>query len=379
MKIICFPADLTGCGHYRMIWPAAVMQQGALPGWEVLVVPPDRRGAAIQAKMSDETVIDVTFPPCDVMVFQRVTHNYLAQAIGVIRSKGVRVIHDIDDDLETIHPGNPAWAMLHPNKNAKPGSPDAKHSWKNCQLACANASLVTVSSDALLKRYGYRHGAVLRNHIPEHFLSIPWQDSDVVGWGGSVHSHPDDITQVGSTIARLVRDGIPYRQVGPVQGVQRALRLDTVPEHTGVVEQDDWPYALAELGIGIAPLADTAFNAAKSWLKPLEYAAVGVPSVISPRAEYRRIAKLGIGDLADKPADWYRKIRRLALDSKYRADRALEARAAACNLTIQGNVNLWIEAWTGAPALARPSQAPMALDPSIFGTTSSAHTSSMSP
>ena len=58
------------------------------------------------------------------------------------------------------------------------------------------------------------------------------------------------------------------------------------------------PY-VAKLGIGVAPLADTKFNAAKSWLKMAEMAALGVPCVVSPRAEYMRLHEQWIGSLAE--------------------------------------------------------------------------------
>ena len=59
--------------------------------------------------------------------------------------------------------------------------------------------------------------------------------------------------------------------------------------------------SVAELGVGLVPLLDSAFNRAKSWLKGLEYAALGVPFVASPTPEYVKLAGLGAGLLADDP------------------------------------------------------------------------------
>src|SRR5689334_24701002 len=63
--------------------------------------------------------------------------------------------------------------------------------------------------------------------------------------------------------------------------IRRPPRSTLFPYTTLFRSFDAWPRALSALGIGLAPLADSTFNRAKSWLKPLEMAAVGVPCVMS--------------------------------------------------------------------------------------------------
>lgn len=346
MKIGVFPADTSGCGHYRLIWPAFALQD---KGLSVEVVPPNKRDGMFTGVVENGKLLDVRIPDFDVMVFQRVTHRYLAQAIRIIREKGVAVVVDIDDDLEAIHPKNPAWNLLHPNNYAN--EQVAQHSWRWARLACESATFVTVSSDALLRRYApHGRGVVIRNYVPEEFLTVPHESSAIVGWGGSLHSHPDDVPMLGTSIATLQREGIEFRVIGPGTGVRQALSLETEPRATGSVEMESWPAALAQLGVGVAPLAyRTRFNAAKSWLKPLEYASVGVVPVMSPGVEYRKIQKMGVGVLADKSRDWVNTIRRFVRNETLREDTALQVRAlVAEKLTVQQNAYRWEEAWTNA-------------------------------
>jgi hypothetical protein len=105
---------------------------------------------------------------------------------------------------------------------------------------------------------------------------------------------------------------------------------------------------LARIGIGITPLADTAFSAAKSWLKPLELSACGVPWVASPRVEYRRLHQLGAGLLADKPNDWYRKVKLLAGSEAARAELSAAGRAVAQGLRLETHAWEHLEAWERA-------------------------------
>lgn len=344
MKVYVFPADLEGCGYYRLIWAARHLAE---TGHAVEVVDPKKRGDHLRASLNaDGQIVDVNFPrDADVIVLQRITHSKLIEAVRVMRTQGVAIVIDMDDDLAAIDPRNPAFMAMHP---AYGYSKD--HNWQNTQRVCEVATFVTTSTPALLRRYApHGRGTVLYNCVPERYLKIDREDTDLVGWGGSVHSHPNDLQVTGPAISQVVREGVRFRIVGPVKGAREALQLDADPEATGPRAMlTEWPEALAELGVGIAPLEDTRFNAGKSWLKPLEYAAVGVVPVMSPRAEYADIHSRGVGLLAAKPRDWVRTIRRLTRDAGERRELSAQAREFAARWTIEGNAHRWWDAWSEA-------------------------------
>jgi hypothetical protein len=325
-----------------MIWPG---QHLAAAGHDVDVVQAkDRR---VRLVMENDTVKDVLVD-ADVVVLQRITHNYMAQAVGVMRAKGITVIVDVDDDLSSIHPSNPAWAVHRPGAGL--------HSWHNLAAACRDASLVTVSTPALLDVYA-RHGrgAVLPNYLPDQYYGLSRADSDVVGWPASFHSHPNDAEVVGGAVARLVDEGAEFVMRGDSTGAGRSFGLAADPAG-GAVPIEEWPAAVAQLGVGIAPLADTKFNAAKSWLKPLEMSACGVPWVASPRAEYRRLHELGAGVLADRPRTWYREVQRLRQSPGLRQELSEAGRAVAEGLRLRDHAWRWAEAWERAYDLDRATR-----------------------
>lgn len=355
MKVYVFPADLFGCGHYRMIWPAQALRA---EGHDVEIMFPNTKTnafgqkiAGLRAVMEGDRLVDVQYPrDADVIVFQRPTHRQLSQAVPLLREKGVAVVIDMDDDLSSINPRNPAYAQVHPRNEHI-----TQHSWHNAERACRDATMVTLSASKLIERYG-SHGRyrILHNYVPGAYLDVEHEDSTTVGWAGSVHSHPDDLQVVGPSMARLIREGVPFLNVGTGTGVQDALGTTEEINSSGLVELDNWPSAVTRLGIGIAPLADTIFNAGKSWLKPLEYTATGVPWVASPRAEYRRLHRLGIGLLAQRPKDWYRQVRRLVNDESLRLEMSAAGREVVReHLVVEDNAWRWAEAWSEAVEIQR--------------------------
>jgi hypothetical protein len=298
-------------------------------------------------------MVDVQIPAdADLMVFQRVSHRHIAQAIKLIRAKGVAVVVELDDDLSCIDPRNPAFELLQPGGKGAHG----EHSWHNLMDACRDATMVVTSTPALQRRFAsHGRGAVFENYIHARLLQIPRVDHDVIGWAGSVHSHPGDLQVMGSSANRLAQGGAEFMNIGNGIGVKEAWSLpEGTPLHcSGVTDVFEWPDYVAKLGIGVAPLADTKFNAAKSWLKMAEMAAVGVPCVVSPRAEYMRLFREGIGMAVEKPNQWYNALNRLRTDVPLREDMSAAGRAIMGGYTIEGNAWKLAEIWADAVALQR--------------------------
>lgn len=355
MKVVLYPADDQGCGAFRMTWPGRIL---AAAGHNVVVRPPKERD--LKLRMDGERVVEVLgLDDVDVVVFQRLTHSWMAQAVRKLRERGIAVVVDVDDDLTTIHPRNPAYAAMHPSKEGKKIDGEIRrHSWTNLSMACRDATLVTTSTPALLEVYA-RHGRghVIYNYLPDHYYGLPRADNDAVGWPAALVSHPDDPSAVCGSVARYVADGGTFRVVSDPMGVGAAFGLQgAVQGLSDNVPLMDWPKAVAGIGIGIAPLSDTRFNRCKSWLKPLELSACGVPWVGSPRAEYERLNRMGAGVLADTSRRWYRELSRLSRSPELRAEMSEAGRSVAESLRMEQNAWRWLDAWSRASDLQHGRQ-----------------------
>jgi hypothetical protein len=332
-----------------MIYPASIL---ASQGHDVTILTPgERDGFKAGVDAAGNIVrVDGIPPGTDVLIMQRVAHGVLARAIPVIRKMGVAVVVDMDDDLSTIHPSNPAFAGLHPR---------AAHdfSWVSAANACRDATMVTTTTRALEKRYTPRTRVtrVIDNYVPDHYHSIPHTDvGSEFGYPGSLHSHPDDVPLLGHAPRTLADEGFTFRVVGDGAGFDRALGLEFEPPATGGLPLDEWPQAVSELGVGVAPLAQSAFNDGKSRLKVLEMSALGVPWVASPRVEYERFhRRTGVGFMAKRPRDWLRALRTLMTSEALRREQAEMGWAATQSLTYGGNSWRWMEAWSHAVDVQR--------------------------
>jgi hypothetical protein len=325
-------------------------------GYDIELRPPDRRDIKLKVtgdrRDRDAYVEDVLDVEADVVVFQRITHRFMTQAIPIMRAKGIAVVVDIDDDLTSVHPRNPAYDGYHPRnewrQNRRTGE-YSRNSWHNLTAACREATLVTVSTPALLDVYAkHGRGHVIYNHLPQHYYGVPHEDSDLIGWPAALTSHPDDPGALGGSVARLCDGLAGFQVIGDPTGCGAAFGAGRDPLGHDPVDVMDWPAAVAELGIGVCPLADTKFNRAKSWLKPLELSALGVPWVGSPRVEYERLHKLGCGVMAGTPNRWFKELRKLRDNPGLRKDLAEAGRAVAEGLRLEANSWRWIEAWEKA-------------------------------
>lgn len=346
MKVYVVPSDAFGCGHYRLIWPANVLQR---EGADIAILPP-KRDSGFMVKVEDrpdgtQTLVSTRVPEdADVIVLQRPGHPLQPQLIRMLRSNGIAVVVDMDDDMSSIHPDNIAFHTYRPSSHSP-------LSWKWALESCKVATLVTASTKSLLKVYA-RHGrgVVLDNYVPEAYLRWDKPEAGTFGWAGTTKSHPNDLQITGNAVARLMGEGFSFKVVGGRSKVKECLRLKEAPAVTGSIPLVDWARYIGEhLDVGMAPLAPTSFNTSKSRLKGIEYMAVGVPWVGSPREEYRRLHReSGCGLLADTPKEWYSQLKRLLTDEVLRKEQTEAGREFMKTQTYQANAWRWAEAWTRA-------------------------------
>lgn len=360
MKIRIFPGDQTGCGFYRCMEPGRVVSElSADVEVEYVYHELDDGGleVTLAGRLGNERVVGVRDPECDVIVLQRPAHRHLVESIPHIQRYGTAVVVDFDDDFDSLHPRNQAYPAYDPEHN-----PLQNKIW--AKLASSLADLVTVTTPALAKTYG-EHGrvAVLRNYVPESYLTVKpfWPEEYAtkrphIGWAGNPFSHPGDLEVMGSAIHDLTFDRrARFCTIGSAKtgDIVSARHPKAIPWS----KLSDYPALTASFDVGVVPLADTKFNRAKSWLKGLEYAALGVPFVASPTQQYKALAEFGMGDTVRTTTRnsraWTDALLRFVEDEEYRQLRSEEGRILAGQFTYEKNGFEWLQAWGNALSMRR--------------------------
>lgn len=347
MRVLVVPAGSDASAHLRLIWPADACHNNDL---DVRVAGLDWR---LEAHVDSRGRVQaVRAPDVDVIVFQRVQKRMLAEAIPFLQQQGVAVVVDVDDDFTCMDPANAAFDRLNPNRAAT-DAPDVNWAWAG--VACRHADAVTVTTAALAARYGgHGRAVVVPNCMPFTFpCDGPRLAEHRIGWTGTVRSHPNDLPVVGVGVARVLRDlGQQFYVVGDGIDVARQLGIaeDQVVASGMVLLSAYYPTVAASLTIGVVPLADTKFNAAKSALKLLELSSLRIPAVVSPTPDNMRLVEAGMGMAARKPKEWHRHLMRLATDPGYYDEVADRSWQAAQAWTVQANWSAWRDAWGKAHA-----------------------------
>lgn len=336
MRVSLHPCDRGGCGWYRLLFPAEVL---AAEGHDIVVA--DELDATHQADGRPFRVhLDA-----DVVVLQRPLQRQMVEAIEVMQRHGVAVVVEVDDDFHALPKGHGAR-----RGTSVANDPDYNRRW--LRVACEQADLVTVTTPALAERYG-AHGrvVVVPNLVPASYLSVPSRhrtEAPTVGWTGSVRTHVGDLDVMGGVVPGVLAEtgarfvswgaGLTEQALG-VKG-----RVRPWADLRGA-----YPRQVADLDVGVVPLADNAFSRAKSALKGTEYAALGVPFVTSPRADYLRLFRgHGVGILAETPDEWRTELVHLLSSPDLRAEVAATNREAVSTLTYEEHAGDWWRAWRSA-------------------------------
>jgi len=322
-----------------MIWPAQALQA---EGKDIVIQKRPR--ILTDQSFNPPKILDVQLPPrTEAIVFQRPGSYQISQIIPILRARGIKVIIDMDDDLETIHKLNPAHSYYDPESSPH-------RNWKWVKKACDLADVVTATTESLLDKYATKaEGVLIPNCIPQRFLEIEKKPNETVtvGWAGWVLTHPNDLQVThGAVNEALSKQNARFMAIGD-KDIFNKLQIRNRAPHVFEpgVSFDEYPEVVSKLDIGLVPLADTPFNHGKSWLKALEYASLGVAPVVSPTPDNLKLVEQGAAYVARSPKAWRDCVRTLILNEEERLDLIKRARIFAEQWTVEANAWRWWQAW----------------------------------
>jgi glycosyltransferase involved in cell wall biosynthesis len=268
----------------------------------------------------------------DVFFTQRAAVGSLDLAKRLVahcRRHGMALVYDIDDNLfepSQDHAELDAIARMKPI----------------CRYLAGNASEAWVSTFHLGRYVSRLNGRtwVAPNAYDEALWGEPKTPSNPAGqcrilYAGTA-THAADFELVQPALAQLKKKYDERLRVSLLGISTRSydepwidrVSLQTPAPHIYPVFADCAKRTL-DYDIGLAPLVDDEFNRAKSAIKLLEYAALGLACVASDAGEYRDFIQHGVSGLLvrNSTEDWINALDRVIADERFRQQLQSGARA----------------------------------------------------
>lgn len=323
------PADLYGCGHYRVMQPfLAMKEKGLIDG-------------AISTGLMHVTDLERYNP--DTIILQRQIGDERLEAMQRMKkfSQAVKV-YELDDYLPNL-----------PLKSVHRASMP-KDILRSLRQGLNFVDRFVVSTEALAEAFSGLHGEII---VMENRLPISWWQGlqtqrnqgkkPRVGWAGG-SSHTGDLELI-LDVVRDLADEVEWVFFGmcPEQ-----LRPYVHEFHEGVAI-DEYPAKLASLNLdlGLAPLEINLFNECKSNLRQLEYGACGIPIICTDIRPYRDGLQQGLPVtlVKNRYKDWVDAIRAHIndLDATAKLGDKLQQHVQQ-NWMLEGkHLEQWRDAWLG--------------------------------
>jgi glycosyltransferase involved in cell wall biosynthesis len=324
----------TANAHYRAILPMLELERR---GHAVLWPGRHDYGALLQG-----------VPEWDLLHVQQFIGPDDLDTVQRLRSHGVAVVWDTDDDALAVPKGSDTWKRLG-------GRRGIKRVFERTVAMGRAAHLLTTTSEPLAERYraaGVEHVVVIENFLAPRPLERAGRRRPGVAIGCVAASeHVGDLEAL--RIAKVLKAILRAHPQATVTALGVDLRLDDPRyAHHPKVPLERLRELVLGFDIGIAPLVDTPFNRARSNVKLKEYAEAGAAWLASPVGPYAAMGEAQGGLLVDD-GGWHEAIDALVRDPVRRSELARRGRAWAATQTIRQGGDRWEAAFRAAVVRAR--------------------------
>lgn len=327
--VLVHPADLMGCGNYRVIQPFLSMKREAM------------LDGAMSTGLMHVTDLERYNP--DAIVLQRQIGEERLEAMQRMqRFSQAFKVYELDDYLPNL-------PLKSAHREAMP-----KDIVRSLRRGLSFVDRFVVSTQALAEALDNMHGEIV---VRENRLPVNWWSGlqtqrrqsakPRVGWAGGA-SHTGDLELIADVVRDLA-DEVEWVFFGMCPD---KLRPYIHEYHEGVVIEE-YPAKLASLNLdlGLAPVELNLFNECKSNLRQLEYGACGIPIICTDIRPYRegQQAGLPVTLVKNRYKDWVDAIRMHIndLDATARMGDELQAKVLA-DWMLQGeHLIKWRDAWVG--------------------------------
>jgi hypothetical protein len=266
----------------------------------------------------------------------------MPESIRRAREAGQIILCDVDDDLWHIPDWSPTHKSHHPlNRKVRSYDLDAI----NGNIEASDGVLCSTSylADIVREQVPSATVHVMRPGInPAVYKPRVTGERLRVGWMGGMSHHLPHLRTMQIALDVLERYDAEFMMLGKIDGDNSEFLLSEIPCAKGAMPWgpiDELPEKLRHIDIGIIPRVPSNFNEGQSVTSGLQYAAAGIPFLVSPSAEYEGLSDVGAGKICRTIDDWRRELSDLLEFEDHRtseAELAKECVAEAFGLKATG-------------------------------------------
>jgi hypothetical protein len=270
MKIGVLVKPTISNAAYRALGPMLALGQR---GHEIVLVKRPEDG-----RFSLRELLD-----CDVVhVYRGLEDPQLPKSVTELRRRGVAITWDDDDDARLIPSDAPGYKSQY-------GGLNLQRLVRRQAALTSKADVLTTTTQVLADLFGRSFDGpieVIESYLDSSQYARNGQKHEgvTIGWVASLE-HVTDVRMLDVT--SMLRNVLARDEQVRVITIGIKLDLDS-DRYTNIkrVEFPDLSKFIAQLDIGIAPIADHPMSYARSNIKVKEYAGAGVPWVASARGSY---------------------------------------------------------------------------------------------
>ena len=270
MKIGVLVKPISSNAIYRAVGPLYAL---ARRGHDVVLVKRDFDGKFSPRELAG----------CDVVhVYRGCDDPQVLPCVTALWRRGIAITYDDDDDARLIPSDSPGYKSHY-------GGLNTQKAIRQQIALTAKADVLTTTSRPMADLFGKHFDGpieIIENYLESYQYARSQQKRDgvTIGWVAAREHMADvrllDVTSILRNV--MVRD--EHVRVTTV-GVKLDIDSDRYT-HVPRIEFPELSKFVAQLDIGIAPIADHPMSYARSNVKVKEYAAAGVPWAASARGPY---------------------------------------------------------------------------------------------
>ena len=353
MNVLAYISGYDGCGYYRVQLPAKFLN----------------KYGDFHFKISTQ-YLNKDIDWADIVVLQKQTNQKALPFIQYAKSKGKKIITEVDDDYFNIPVWNPAYKhyegkgqdLVNFYKLSDAMMVTTPHLSKLVSQYNSKTYVVPNSLDIDMLDRLKKMGEIEKNKHTQYLTvdqkrltyeeaKLKMSGKTVIGWGGSP-THLRDLEQATEALLKLTGEN------KDIMVVMMACTTDTIlkkinPNQLLLVKPVPifmYPQVLASMSwdIGICPIEDNLFNRSKSNLKFLEFSINGFACVCSNVENYAKTVTHGVdGLLADNTtSSWYSNLKKLVEDIEFRKQIAKNGdELVRTKFAMSENYKLWVDVY----------------------------------